>query len=324
MACTLPFIKDSRVKKQDLLLLNYEILWDVDLGGSEFCRVKLGKCRKDGRYVAVKIITKTLSNNNEKEIMEYLKNKLLSNDDINDSKNANRSSFIEKSFADEILSSGYFPKVIDISEDIDFIYIVMELFVGGELYHLLIRMKSKLSEDILSYIFFQICDAVSILHSIGIAHGDIKAENIMFSKVNRLDSLKIIDFGSSNFIFNKLNVFSYDVKKSNLNNYLLYFDFWSCGKLLYLLLTGSYLDIDFDECLINDRIKDIINNSDELKKYSILVKDLLIKLLSYNVYKEGHLYMKKILEHPWFELANNLKIYNKYVYSHNELINILN
>ncbi|KAH8741594.1 maternal embryonic leucine zipper kinase [Cryptosporidium ryanae] len=325
MTCTIPFIKENRVPQQDLLLLNYEVLWDIDLGGSEFCRVKLGKCRKSGRYVAVKIITKTSSNENEKDIMRYLKNKLSNNDNVNGNKNNNRSLYIESSPVDQRLPCNYFPEVINVFEDIDFVYIVMELFIGGELYHLIVRIKNKLSENVLSYIFFQICDAVSILHSIGIVHGDIKAENIMFSEVSRLDSLKIIDFGSSNFIFKKFHLSHNDsLSKNNLNNYLFYFDFWSCGKLLYLLLTGNYLDIDIEECLTNDKVKNIINNSNELKEYSVLVKDLLIKLLSYSLYKKGSLSMKKILKHPWFELYNDFKIYNKYVYPHNELLDILN
>ncbi|KAF7458951.1 Serine/threonine protein kinase [Cryptosporidium felis] len=328
MTCTLPLIKYDRELQQDLLLNNYDVLWDVDLGGSEFCRVKLGVCRENGELVAVKIVTKTFTSNPEKDVLLYIRDKL--SDSFSQSKLTNNKN-----------NSEYFPKVFDVFEDIDFVYIVMELSFGGELFHLLVRSEDKLSEGTASLIFSQICNGIKILHSIGIVHGDIKAENIVFSKKSRLDSVQILDFGNSYTLYSNESSFIGNIykdqtvykqvnsgqnlkfngsKNDNFQFYQKYFDFWSCGKLLYLMLTKKYLNVDFQECLnINDIIKRQIFESDELEFCSDLAKDLLYKLLSYSTFQNELLTMDKILLHPWFNLAKDTPIFNCYIYPHDEL-----
>ncbi|KAJ1605025.1 maternal embryonic leucine zipper kinase [Cryptosporidium canis] len=325
MDCTLPLIKCDREQQQDLLLMNYDVLWDVDLGGSELCRVKLGICKKNGELVAIKIVTKTFCSSLEKDVLLYIQDKLESETCLSEisSKKSNNE---------------YFPKIFDTFEDIDFIYIVMELSFGGELFHLLVRSEDRLSEETVSLIFSQICNALKVLHSIGIMHGDIKAENIMFSKKSRLDSVKLLDFGNSCPILsdgksavgkssqlstcNKCFLFSDPKRDAQFNQ--TYLDFWSCGKLLYLMLTGKYLEVEFHECFaFNDNTKKKILESSELKFCSDLVKDLLCKLLSYSYYQGELLTMEKVLCHPWFDLAKNTPIINRHIYPHDELIKVI-
>ncbi|KAK9172611.1 Protein kinase domain protein [Cryptosporidium meleagridis] len=326
MNCTLPILKCSRELQQDLLLRNYDILWDVDLGGSEFCRVKLGVRKYNGELVAIKIVTKTFCSSFEKDVVLYIQDKLTSSAPLSESLNT-------KSYNE------YFPKIFDTFEDIDFIYIVMELSFGGELFHLLVRSEDKLSEETVSLIFSQICSALKALHSIGIMHGDIKAENITFSKESRLDSIKLLDFGNSCLmlaneksslgknnvevpIYNQCFVFNDSKKEIQFNK--TYFDFWSCGKLLYLMLTGKYLEVDFFECFdFSDSTKKKIFESSELKLCSGLAKDLLYKLLSYSFYQSESLTMEKVLCHPWFNLAKNTPIINHHIYPHDELIKVI-
>lgn len=327
MNCTLPIIKHNRELQQDLLLRNYDVLWDVDLGGSELCRVKLGICKKNGELVAIKIVTKTFYSSLEKDVVLYIQDKLTGDVSFSGLSNV-------KSYND------YFPKIFDTFEDIDFIYIVMELSFGGELFHLLVRSEDKLSEETISLILSQVCSALKVLHSIGVMHGDIKAENIMFSKKSRLDSIKLLDFGNSCLmlsnevsaldkqdkelsIYHQSFVFN-DLKKEYIQPNQTYFDFWSCGKLLYLMLTGKYLEIEFHECFaFNDNTKQKILESSELEICSDLVKDLLCKLLSYSCYQNELLTMEKILSHPWFNLAKNTPIINRHIYPHDELIRVI-
>ncbi|KAH8584013.1 maternal embryonic leucine zipper kinase [Cryptosporidium sp. chipmunk genotype I] len=326
MDCTLPILRYNRDLQQKLLLRNYDVLWDVDLGGSEFCRVKLGVCKHNGELVAIKIVTKTFCSNFEKDVVLYIQNKLTGNMSLPEL--SNTKGYIE-----------YFPKIFDTFEDIDFIYIVMELSFGGELFHLLVRSEDKLSEETVSLIFSQICNALKVLHSIGIMHGDIKAENIMFSKESRLDSIKLLDFGNSCImltneelglgkskievpIYNQCFIFNDSKKEIQFNQ--TYFDFWSCGKLLYLMLTRKYLEIDFHECFVfSDSTKKKIFESSELELCSDLAKDLLCKLLSYRFYQSESLTMDKVLCHPWFNLAKNTPIINRHIYPHDELIKVM-
>jgi serine/threonine protein kinase len=52
------------------------------------------------------------------------------------------------------------------------------------------------TEPVARHIFKQIIDAVMFLHNLGIAHRDIKDENIL---INENLNIKLIDFGSAAF-----------------------------------------------------------------------------------------------------------------------------
>ena len=87
------------------------------------------------------------------------------------------------------LSKGRTEKVVS--------YIVMEYLDGGELFDLVVmsnKINLKLSEDALRYIFSKLLYSLARLHMEGIAHRDLKLENIM---VTSDFEIKIIDFGFS-------------------------------------------------------------------------------------------------------------------------------
>jgi MAP/microtubule affinity-regulating kinase len=93
-----------------------------------------------------------------------------------------------------ILSKISHPNVVtllDAYERDDYIFIFMELCDGITLLDF-INLHGKFSEENAKYIFEQIVFALDYLHSMGISHGDIKLENIMY---NDIMMVKIIDFG---------------------------------------------------------------------------------------------------------------------------------
>ena len=45
-----------------------------------------------------------------------------------------------------------------------------------------------------------ICEAVEYAHSMGVLHRDLKPENVLFDSIDRLDTLKVADFGISRLI----------------------------------------------------------------------------------------------------------------------------
>lgn len=67
----------------------------------------------------------------------------------------------------------------------------MELIQGKEVFQL-INKKGPLSEQYSTKILHQLCSAVKYLHERGIAHRDIKTENVM---VDCSGQVKLIDFG---------------------------------------------------------------------------------------------------------------------------------
>ncbi|CAL9125252.1 unnamed protein product, partial [Musa textilis] len=130
------------------------------------------------------------------------------------------------------------------------IYMVLEYVNGGELFDK-ISSKGKLSEKEGRRLFQQLIDAVSYCHDKGVYHRDLKPENVL---VDAKGNIKISDFGlsalpqhlgndgllhttcgSPNYIAPEiLSNRGYDGARS---------DIWSCGVILYVILTG-YLPFD--------------------------------------------------------------------------------
>ena len=70
-------------------------------------------------------------------------------------------------------------RLLDVFENPEYIYIVIEYCSGGDLFHYLDQRDFKINEDIARHIAHQIAAAIYYLHSYGIAHRDIKLENIL-------------------------------------------------------------------------------------------------------------------------------------------------
>jgi serine/threonine protein kinase len=75
------------------------------------------------------------------------------------------------------------------------VFLVQELLSGGELFeHLLSRGACKEAEA--KDIFAQVVLALDYLHELHVAHRDIKAENLVFTRRGH-SQLKLIDFGTA-------------------------------------------------------------------------------------------------------------------------------
>jgi tRNA A-37 threonylcarbamoyl transferase component Bud32 len=72
-------------------------------------------------------------------------------------------------------------------------HLIMECLEGGDLCSY-VKQKRRLSEDESRSIFFQVLQAIEHLHMLGVAHRDVKLENVLF--VDGKD-VKLIDFGFS-------------------------------------------------------------------------------------------------------------------------------
>lgn len=130
------------------------------------------------------------------------------------------------------------------------IYMVLELVTGGELFDR-IEHKRRFPEDEGRKLFQQLIDAVSYCHDKGVFHRDLKPENVL---VDAKGNIKISDFGlsalpqhfrddgllhttcgSPHYVAPEvLDNRGYDGSTSDL---------WSCGVILYVVLTG-YLPFD--------------------------------------------------------------------------------
>merc|ERR1719506_2764438 len=74
-------------------------------------------------------------------------------------------------------------------------FIFMELASGGELFDQVIeRGANAMPEDVARGYFCQLLDGVAYCHLAGVAHRDLKLENVLLTKEGRV---KVIDFGLS-------------------------------------------------------------------------------------------------------------------------------
>lgn len=189
---------------------------------------------------------------------------------------------------------------------VKYLYIIEEFIQGDDIYTYCQRDLSI--REILSF-FIQLCKAVEYTHVENIPHLDLKPSNI-FITANRPPSVKVVDFGSSKLLKNKIRPTKSDFYKSGtllfaapelLNkNYPTdkQTDIYSMGALLYLLLTGKYpfgkgkeqekyspaellqlrediADVNTKPTRISERIlenKDKENNSHSVERHSKIFK----------------------------------------------------
>ena len=123
--------------------------------------------------------------------------------------------------------------------------IVTELCPMGELFDQIIN-KGPFDEKYAAYILYQVFLAVNYCHKMHILHRDLKPENILI--VDKTETgypvIKVCDFGTSKIfetgsVERKVVGSSYYIAPEVLNKrYNEKCDIWSCGVILYILLSG--------------------------------------------------------------------------------------
>ncbi|CAL0319551.1 unnamed protein product [Lupinus luteus] len=138
-----------------------------------------------------------------------------------------------------------FVKFYDAFEDVNNVYIVMELCEGGELLDRILDRGGRYPEDDAKAIILQILDVVAYCHIQGVVHRDLKPENFLFVSKEENAEMKVIDFGLSDFIrpdqrLNDIVGSAYYVAPEVLHrSYSVEADLWSIGVISYILLCGS-------------------------------------------------------------------------------------
>lgn len=228
----------------------------------------------------------------------------------------------------KILKSLDHPNIYKVYEYFDYdnsLYIVNEYIGGGDLFSLITK-ENYLKEPISLMILYQLLSAVAYIHIENIFHGDIKPENIMIDlfedikltkNTNNSDlfqfHIKLIDFGTSKMV-KKVKVFKNLVGTSNyvapeviLGGYYKQCDLWSCGVLLYIMLSGCFpFGGDTDE----EVFENIKNESPsyDLKIFESISNetiDLMKKLLEKDPYER--ISAIKAIEHDAFKPIIKLK-----------------
>ncbi|KAJ7689456.1 kinase-like domain-containing protein [Mycena rosella] len=199
------------------------------LGEGEFGKVKLGIHYKYGEEVAVKLIRRETADNEVK--MAKIAREI------------------------EILDMLKHPNIVrlyDVFETDKFFGIILEYASGGELFDHILAHRYLRERDA-AKLFSQLISGVWYMHQKNIVHRDLKLENLL---LDRHRNLIITDFGFANHFTRSRNDLMETMCGSPcyaapelVNSDGLYVgtaaDIWSCGVILYAMLSG-YLPFDDD------------------------------------------------------------------------------
>ncbi|KAE9584190.1 putative protein kinase CAMK-CAMKL-CHK1 family [Lupinus albus] len=185
------------------------------------------------------------------------------------------------------------------------IFMVVEYVKGGELFAKV--TKGKMDEDEARKYFQQLISAVDFCHSRGVTHRDLKPENLL---LDENQDLKVSDFGlsalpeqrrSDGMLVTPCGTPAYVapevLKKKGYDGSKA--DIWSCGVILYALLSG-YLPFQGENVLRIYR-KSFKADYAFPEWISPQAKNLISKLLVVN--PEKRYSIDDITKHPWFQVG---------------------
>jgi len=128
-------------------------------------------------------------------------------------------------------------------EDKGSVHLVMEICSGGELFDRIVQRGHYTEKDAAGMVR-TIVNVVAHCHSLGVMHRDLKPENFLLADKSPEALLKATDFGLSVFykpgqVFRDIVGSAYYVAPEVLKrHYGPEADLWSCGVILYILLSG--------------------------------------------------------------------------------------
>ena len=258
----------------------YQLIKDIGSGG--FATIVLARDLNNNEDVVIKKIKKS-SIKNIKDKIDLIR-ELCILKKITESYIQNKTEEIER----KIIS------LVGICQDNEFYYIVQEYCESGDMVNYLANKSNKLLKKDAACYFYQLIKGVDYIHSLGIAHRDLKPDNLLLTADYRL---KICDFGISNF-FNQKSILSksflgtrpyaspeilerkmYDVIKN---------DVYSCGIILYALMYMTFpfewqseLADSFSTNTVNSYIKNV-KSLNYMEEPDDEIKDLLKGMLKYD------------------------------------------
>ncbi|XP_066391311.1 CBL-interacting protein kinase 21-like isoform X5 [Miscanthus floridulus] len=251
------------------------------LGEGHFGKVKLARDADTGRTFAIKILDRQrilAMKINEQIKREIATLKLLKHPNV--------------------------VRLYEVSASKTKIYMVLEYVNGGELFDK-IALKGKLTEKEARKLFQQLIDAVAYCHEKGVYHRDLKPENVL---VDAKGNIKVSDFGLSALPQNQLkdgllhttcgspNYIAPEVLLNKGYDGSMS-DIWSCGVILYVMLTGN---LPFDDQNVVVLYQKILKGNAHIPKWlSQGAQHILRKILDPNPIMR--IDVDGIKAHEWFK-----------------------
>ena len=257
---------------QNTLQNNYRV--GPILGSGGFGTVYAGERKKDGKQVAIKVISKD-------KALEWV----AVDDEVLP---------IEICLMKKVAHIPGCIQILDYYERRDSFLVVMERpYPSKDLFEY-ITEKGALSEELSKKFFRQIVETLDAVHTAGVVHRDIKDENIMVDLST--GKLKLIDFGSGTFLKDSIYTQFEGTLVYSPPEWIRYHCYhggsatvWSLGILLFDMVCG---DIPFE--LPNEIVRAKPNFKGNVSED---VKDLINKCL--RIKPSDRPTIEQILCHPW-------------------------
>ncbi|KAH0637287.1 hypothetical protein KY290_037671 [Solanum tuberosum] len=201
-------------------------------------------------------------------------------------------------------------RIVDVCEDDTYLDIVLELCNSSDLFQRLSTQRVFSESDAIA-VMVPLMEAIAHCHRLGVAHRDIKPDNILF---NNWNDLKLADFGSAQ-CFCEGELMSgvvgtpYYVAPEVLagRDYNEKVDIWSAGVILYIMFAGIppfYGDSteEIFEAVLRANLR---FPTRIFRSVSPAAKDLLRRMLCKDISRRFS--AEQVLRHPWITSNDGTK-----------------
>jgi len=213
----------------------YGLKEKIGFGG--FSTVVRAQSYKDGKYYAVKCIDVTSLSQKDSDHLS-----------------------IEMSIMKTLRHANIMSLKDAFFNDPDRLFLVMPFVQGGDLFERL-QKKGAYPENDAKIVFRSIIEAVKYCHDNGVIHRDIKPENVMLVDSKKDTQIVLCDFGCAGWTTDDGFLMTYCGTSSYMSPEMILeipykksVDMWSCGVILYCVLSGYHPFNDPDPAVVKKRI----------------------------------------------------------------------
>nr|CAB3448276.1 unnamed protein product [Digitaria exilis] len=187
-------------------------------------------------------------------------------------------------------------------EDADAVHLVLDLCAGGDLFSL-VQSRGPLPEPEAAGLAAQLADALAGCHRRGVAHRDVKPDNLFFDAAG---ALRLGDFGSAGWFGDGLPMEGlvgtpYYVAPEVVagGEYTEKVDVWSAGVVIYVMLSGT---VPFYGATAPEIFEAVLRGNLRFPPRSFAgvspeAKDLMRRMLCRDVSRRFS--AEQVLRHPW-------------------------
>jgi len=252
------------------------------LGKGQTGLVKMGVHCRSGKKVAIKMV-------NREKLSENIINK------------------VEREIAImKLIDHPHILGLYDVYENKKYLYLILELISGGELFDYLVR-KGRLTSREARNFFKQIISAVDFCHRHNVCHRDLKPENLLLDDKN---DIRVADFGMASLQpqGNLLETScgsphyacpevirgeKYDGRRA---------DVWSCGVILFALLVGA---LPFDDDNLRNLLEKVKRGQFAIPHFVPPDAQSLLRGMI-EVDAEKRMTLQQVLNHKWMMNASGI------------------